>query len=45
MQDRSTCHTAKSTIAFLKNLEINVFDFVPKSPDLNIIENLWSVIK
>lgn len=39
------CHTAKITEAWLKTNNIETLPWMPHSPDLNIIENLWATLK
>ena len=34
-------HRARATTVYLNANNVNVVDFPPKSPDLNIIENIW----
>ena len=34
-------HRTRATTAYLNANNVNVVDFSPKSPDLNIIENFW----
>lgn len=46
MQDGAPCHTAKYVKEWLEDCEVNFFkDWPGSSPDINPIENLWSLMK
>jgi transposase len=44
-QDGASCHRAKSTLAWLKRNEIEIFPHPSSSPDLSPIEPLWHWLK
>ncbi len=45
MQDNAPCHKAKSVMDFLAKNHIETLNWPPQSPDLNPIENIWSLVK
>ena len=45
MQDGARAHLSKESKQFFKNEGFQPMEWPPNSPDLNPIENIWSVIK
>ena len=43
-QDKCTVHTSKLTQSYLKRNKFNLLDWAAYSPDMNIQENVWSMI-
>ena len=41
LHDSALAHRTRATTAYLNANNVNIVNFPPKSPDLNIIENIW----
>ena len=44
-QDLAPCHTSKKMRAFFDENGLTILDWPGNSPDLNLTENLWAIIK
>ena len=45
VQDNAPCHTSAETLEWLSEWQIRVCQWLPQSPDMNIIENIWIIMK
>ena len=43
-QDNAPIHKSRASMDFFKNSEISILDWPPRSPDLNIVEDMWKFI-
>ena len=45
MQDNAPIHDAGKVKKFIVDMTFELLDWLPYSPDLNCIENLWKLLK
>jgi len=43
-QDNCPIHVSKESLQFFKEARVKLLDWPPYSPDLNIVENVWSML-
>ena len=43
MQDNTLCHKVKIVLRFLEEEVIAVMKWLPQSPDMNPLENIWKI--
>ena len=44
-QDNAPCHTSRIVREYLAENDVLTLDWPPQNPDINIIENIWHIIK
>ncbi len=44
-QDGAKVHKTKAVLEYFASKDIQILEFPPKSPDLNLIEGVWSQLK
>jgi transposase len=44
MQDNAPVHVSKTSKKWLSDNRINLIDWLPQSPDMNPIENIWDYL-